>query len=344
MKSDTSTKSIIVIASVMVLIAVIALGIPAFREKIVQPVLEDATGGIGGYNPISTAIYSAEISLSALLVYEILEKLNFKLRLRHLFMILPYVVLAAILRVSEDVGVNFPFVFISPLIQIFILTIFLLSVVLAIIIREKTLREIVFSIYALVLVFFLWWALGGTPLILTSLVMIPLYHFLRSRESFVILLGSIGVIAGLIYIITRFYGIFPIDRSVIIPVLAFLIISTSAAVLVGVILNVGSILIILGSASQALDGIVTYLAVTSFGYVEKHVISKIILGYNPSIYLSIKLFIGLVVGTLSQYLVSLGHKKGDRTLNNIGYLISIYVLSLGIGPGLRDLLRLILQV
>lgn len=344
MKIDTHTKFIIVIATVMALIALIFLGIPAFREKIVQPVLEDAAGRVGGYNPISTTLYSTEIALSALLVYEILEKLNFKLRLRHLLMILPYVVLASILRVSEDLGVNFPYVFISPLIQIFILTTFLLSVVLAVVINEKTLREIVFSIYSLVLVLFLWWALGGTPLVLTPLVMIPFYHFLRSRESFVMFSGFIGVVAGLIYVLTRSYGVIPIDRSVIVPVSAFLIISISAAVLVGVILNIGSILIILSSMSQALDGIVTYIAVTGFGYVEKHVISKIILTYNPNIYLSIKLFIGLMVGTLSQYLVVLGHEKEDRTLNNIGYLISIYVLGLGIGPGLRDLLRVLLQV
>ena len=344
MESNAATKFIIGILSVMILIALFALCIPSLREKIVQPVLEDAMGGVGGYNPISTAIYSLEISLSALLVYLILEKFKFRISLKHLLMIIPYLALASILRVSEDIGANFPYIFISPLIQIFIVSIFCLSVILAVKIREKTFREIVFDIYTIILVFFLWWALGGTPLLLSALAMIPIYHLLKSRESFVMCLGFIAVATGLINLATYFNTVFQINRTVIIPVTAFLTISASVAVILGVILKTGVALIALTSTCQTLDGVVTYLAVTSFGYVEKHVVSRLIIGLSPEIYLLLKILIGLVVGTLSQYLVSLGHKEGDRTLNNIGYLITMYVLSLGLGPGLRDFLRLILLV
>ena len=81
--------------------------------------------------------------------------------------------------------------------------------------------------------------------------------------------------------------------------------------------------------AHALDGFASAIAISSYGYFEQHVVTSVITNTNPWIFPVVKCVLVLVV------LHTLGKKSHG---------LKAAVLVLGLAPGLRDVVRLLLSV
>ncbi len=86
-------------------------------------------------------------------------------------------------------------------------------------------------------------------------------------------------------------------------------------------------------ASQGLDGLITFLGVSSFGYAEEHVFPRFFFGVAPPwLFFASKLILAIMV-----VLVLMRFEEGGGI-----WVPAIYVL--GLAPALRDALRILLAV
>jgi uncharacterized membrane protein len=93
---------------------------------------------------------------------------------------------------------------------------------------------------------------------------------------------------------------------------------------------------------QMFDAAATYVGVDFYGYSEKHPIPNFFFEtFGTSVvFLPIKFALGVAV----VYLIDISFMKDLKDYPNLKGLIKIIIIVLGLGPGTRDILRLVMGV
>jgi uncharacterized membrane protein len=93
---------------------------------------------------------------------------------------------------------------------------------------------------------------------------------------------------------------------------------------------------------QMFDAAATFVGVDFYGYSEKHPIPNFFFETfgTSAVFLPIKLVLGLAV----VYLIDISFSKDLKNYPNLKGLIKIIIIVLGLGPGTRDILRLVMGV
>ncbi len=329
----------------------------------VGPVIADATGkpveyhgvtAYEGYSIVSEIVYGIFLVAFIYILYLFFERYNIKVNLKFILAALPFILYGSVARVLEDAGVfNKPlsYLFISPVIYIQIGILFFISVFYGI--RFKDNRTFVYSlvlkniIYVFIYIFiftkYCRYNLHPVLFALLSVFSFAIYLKFRERDyiaslfsfGFLILAASSSML--IYYAIKNAHFDF---RILIAPAIAFVITAAIyiAAKYYGFELlsdKLNSLLIF----GHMIDAITTYFAVVdplNFGinYGEKHPLPDFLM----------KNFYGIGYPLL-KLLVVLGIIYAIDDLKvNLKNTIKFFILFLGLSPGLRDLLRILIGV
>jgi uncharacterized membrane protein len=93
---------------------------------------------------------------------------------------------------------------------------------------------------------------------------------------------------------------------------------------------------------QMFDAAATFVGVDFYGYSEKHPIPDFFFQTfgTSAVFLPIKLALGIAV----VYLIDISFSEDLKNYPNLKGLIKIIIIVLGLGPGTRDILRLVMGV
>jgi len=91
-----------------------------------------------GYNPINTTVYATILVVAAYLIYRALNKLKIKVDKRLGISIIPFIIFGSSLRVTVDAGIFSSFLFITPLIYVFIFAITFIVLNVSLFLEKKS--------------------------------------------------------------------------------------------------------------------------------------------------------------------------------------------------------------
>jgi len=297
------------------------------------PVVADASGHTAYYNGVRASegyTLESEITYGLILViaifgiYKLLKKYDIKIDWKFALALMPYILFGSTSRVLEDTGYfSEPFVywFISPLIYFQIAAYALFFLFLGYYLEKKykkpkvTVNSVLFS--------------GGLVCLLPSLFLIGIWLLgYRWNETtgvrfdvFLIVVGLIVLIVGLVYLIARRF---------------------SSNEKIAVYRNPLNLSMLVG---HLLDGLTSYISISDpFGmglsYAEKHPASNMLLNIWGPLFPIVKFVLIIVVIYVFDVLYKSELKNYQRLVN----LLKIGILILGFSPGLRDLLRVTMGV
>lgn len=354
---------------IIIAIAIFAIAIFLFPRQIydeflwkyfIGPVIADAVGhpveynGIvakEGYTIISEIFYAIFLLSSIYILYKFFEKFDITVDNRFFLSTLPMILLGSFGRVLEDADILKPplsYFFISPLIYFQISIYFSLAILFGIFIKKDKYYIISVAIidflYAMFYLFFRYlfrFILHPLIFVLISLISIYIY-ILHERKDYNASLLSYGFLffipSFLIFLSLPLKMSLHINGIIFISPLLSLI--TASAIWI-VSKYVGSIFHEFINTSlifsHSLDAFTTWMVVANpfslgISYGEKHPISSILLKYGIA-YPLIKIFVIM--------LIIYGVNDLKKNLKNI---IKWLVLFLGLAPGLRDFLRVLIGV
>ena len=298
------------------------------------PIVSDAVGhtvshngvvALEKYTIVSEIIYGLLIAIVLYGLYTLLRKWNIKVTGSFFLALLPYIITGSITRVLEDAQFfTEPFVywFISPLIYIQILLLFLMFLIIGHFLSKKIKNKRIDEQF---IVF-----IGGMILLIPS-ILFMLQIILQTLKMdgsairldvAVVVFSLIGLICLLVYIVSYYFK----NHSFLKPYRNTL--------------NLAMI------AGHMLDGITSWISIYDpfnmgiIGYYEKHPASNFLMELWPPLFPIVKfLLIILVI-----YVFDVIYKDELHAHRRLVNLLKIGVFTLGFAPGLRDLLRVMMGV
>ncbi len=331
-------------------------------KYIIGPVIADASGhpvsyhGVKaheGYSFVSEIIYAIFLLLAIYILYLFFEKIGKTIDKKFFVASMPFILLGSFGRIMEDAGLfkePFSFFFISPLIYIQIGIYFSFAVAFGLYIKK--LKYFIYTAamiegtYILIYVFFNnFFAYLIHPVIFLFFILLSIYFYAISNQDYIASLYSFGMIfftPPFLLSIALGMGVWgnahihiEIFLSIIIAgVVTAIIYAVSKAIKSIYHSTINSILIF----SHGIDAFTTYIAVSNpFGfninYGEKHPLPSLLLSFNGLTYPAIKIIVIL--------LIIYGVEELKKNLKNA---IKFMILFLGLAPGLRDFLRILLGI
>lgn len=329
----------------------------------VGPVVADAVGhkvsyhGIEakeGYSIVSEIFYGLILILFLYLLYLFFERYGVKVNLKFILSSLPFILYGSISRVLEDAGIfekPLSYLFISPVIYVQIGILFFISIIYGIHFKgnKKFLYGIITKniIYILLYIFLLsaYSKYTLNPLIfgVFSIVSFGIYYKCDEKDYNAVLLsfGFLAFISSLYLLIYFAIKEGYIDSRILISPFTALLITLSIYFVsknfdFELLKNKINNLLIFG---HMLDAVTTYFAVVDplkFGieYGEKHPLPDFLMkNFHGIGYPLLKLFV--VIGII--YAI-------DDLKLNLKNTIKFFILFLGLSPGLRDFLRILIGV
>ncbi|MDY6964561.1 MAG: DUF63 family protein [Halobacteriota archaeon] len=257
------------------------------------------------YNPVDTITYAVILGLCLFLVLRLLKRLDVKIDERFILAVSPYMFVGSILRVMEDA-------------EIF----------------EAPVRYLFISPLIYFLIFF-----GCISALIVSL---QLYK-MGNVKDFIPLFGAIGVVWVIV--------------SLTILIMAKEIeLMWVPLVIVGISIAISSIILLIGRhfeldyltswvsfsilTAHLIDASSSYIGISRLGYVGKHVLENLLIDYTDSAVVMYPLKLIVLIPTL-YILYKYYSDEEDIQLKNI---VLLTILMLGIGPGIRNTLRMTLGV
>jgi len=274
-------------------------------EYFINPILQN-----GWFNPVNTVVYAIMLVIAVYFVYMLLDKMNIRIDGYFFAAIVPFIFWASSTRVLHDASVagilspelnEFYSLLIFPTPGSYIITFFLalFSLLIALVIQRYT------KLRYWHVMFFI-----GFALCVWNVILLPAMFF----YPFMIVMGLTGFWT-LLFMIPR---IGPIYNRIKKRIGFF-----SSA-------NIGIL------CSHFLDASATFAALTFYGYVEQHVVPRILIDYiGPSSMFLLKIIVVIPVLWLIDRYTEPGSFRN---------FLKIVVLILGLAPGLRDLIRLMVGV
>ncbi len=257
------------------------------------------------YNPVDTVTYAITLGLCLFLVLRLLKKLDVKIDERFILAVSPFMFVGSILRVMEDADI-----FEAPISYLFISPI----------------------IYFLL--FF----------ICISALLVSLLLFKRGViKDYIPLFGVTGVVCVVVSLgVLLLEG--DVERVWVPPAV------------VGIAVGISSIVYLIGRSynekyltstvsfsiltAHLIDASSSYIGIGRLGYVGKHVVENFLIGSTNSAAVMFPLKLSVLIPTL-YVLDRYFSEEEDIDLKNI---VLLTVLMLGIGPGIRNMLRMTLGV
>jgi uncharacterized membrane protein len=269
------------------------------QEYFVNPILQN-----GWFNPVNTAVYSILLIIGVWLVYRMLARMKVQIDMKFALAILPFIFWGSSTRVLHDAAVAEALP--SALNAFYIMPFFptpgsyliTFGLALAVLLASLLVQRHLRFPY--------WKAMlsAGTVLCIANIIMIPWVTVI----PFALIIGLTAIWTALFYPPVRL-----MPQRFSLPNLGIL-------------------------SSHFLDASATFIALSMFGYVEQHVLPRmLIFDWGP-----ISMFV-LKAAVVVPVLLLIDHytKEEDRNFRNF---LKIVILILGLAPGLRDLLRLMAMV
>jgi len=257
------------------------------------------------YNPVDTVTYAIILGLCLFLVLRLLKKLDVKINERFILAVSPFMFVGSILRVMEDA-------------EIF----------------EAPIRYLFISPLIYFLLFF----------ICISALLVSLLLFKRGMvKDYIPLFGVIGVVCMVTSLgVLLLEG--DVERVWVPPAV------------IGIAVGISSILYLIGRSynekyltntvsfsiltAHLIDASSSYIGIGRLGYVGKHVVENFLIEFTNSAAVMFPLKLSVLIPTL-YILDRYFSEEEDIDLKNI---VLLTVLMLGIGPGIRNMLRMTLGV
>jgi len=333
------------------------------------PVLADAGlpsgGAVAGYNPVNTLFYGALLLVSLIYIHFIFVKLGIKMGNEFFLAISPVLLAGPLLRVLEDAGffrAPASYLFISPLIYVYLGLTTLLAASLSKALLDSSHRWRVYlsAVPALITpALFLIFSIKGVLLappwpfaLLMAAVAISPFLGRKIRWCFhhtLTLFSAAVLTTALLPVFLAPWEGWPTLPQLHPEVALF---SLGGAALTALVLHALlkffkvrfpgraphptgiNAAIIFG---QALDALATAWAVECLGYTEKHVLPRLLFSSTGTAFSMVPLKVFLVVVVL--YFLDVRMRVEGERYPTLLSIIRLSILVLGIGPGLRDVLR-----
>lgn len=275
------------------------------EEYFLNPILSN-----GWFNPVNTAVYGIFLVLGVWLVFRLLGRMRIRIDRHFLYAILPFIFWASTTRVLHDAAVagalSEPLhsFYISPFLPTpgsYLITFGLaLGVLLASLLVQKSLGKAYWKVMASA-----GWVLVGVNLLLLPWAsLFPLLVII----SLTVVFSGVFFLSGRLSRLGRIRvstGLFSMQNNVIM-------------------------------GAHFLDASATVVALSLFGYLEQHVVPRLVIGGlgEPSMFLLKAAVVLPVLWVIDRYT-----EEGD-----FRNLLMIVVLILGLAPGVRDTVRLMVGV
>ncbi len=328
---------------------------PVIADAVNHPVSHHGIEAKEGYTIISEVIYATGLIAAMYGLYLFFEKFGIVLNTKFFISSLPFILLGSFGRVLEDAGLfkqPFSYFFISPLIYAQIGIYFFFSILFGVFIKNDkkfTFSAIlIFLIYLAIYIFFKSYFLYLLhPIIFLLIIMFSIFiYYISEKKDY----NTSMLSFGLIFFLPAFfsfmafcYGIW--GKPEFHPaILISILIATIIAFLIYLISKffksifhnfINSSIIF----SHSLDAFTTYMAVVNpfkfnISYGEKHPIPAWLM----------KKFYGLSYPLIKIGIILIIIYSIDELKENLKNTIKFFILFLGLSPGLRDLLRILIGV
>jgi len=325
---------------------------PVVADAVGHPVEYHGVKAYEGYTIVSEIVYGAFLVLFIYLLYLFFEKYSIKVDLKFILCSLPFLLYGSFARVLEDAGIfqkPLAYFFISPVIYIQIGIFFFLSILYGL--KFKDAKTFAYSLalkdigYTLLYIFIFtkYCRYNIHPIIFALFSLFAFYvYYKQEKKDYNASMLSFGLLtfssAFFIFIYFSLGNANFLPEILIAPFLAFII--SFLLYIIGysyeILHNKMNALLVF---SHMLDGLTTYFAVVNplnfkIEYGEKHPLPEFLMKRFHGIgYPLLKLFV--ILGII--YVI-------DDLKMNLKNTIKFFILFLGLSPGLRDLLRILIGV
>ena len=269
------------------------------QQYFIGPILSN-----GWFNPVNTAVYSVLLIIGVWLVYRLLMKMKISIDMKFALALLPFIFWGSSTRVLHDAAVADA---LPPALNAFYAAPFFPTPGSYFITFGLALGVLLISLLVQKFVRFPYWKAMfsiGAVLCIINIILTPFVTFL----PLALIVGITLLWTALFYPPTRLY-----PQHFSLPNLGIL-------------------------SAHFLDASATFIALSMFGYLEQHVVPRmLIFDFGP-----ISMFV-LKIAVVVPVLILIDRYTKDTDKNFINFL-KIVILILGLAPGLRDLLRLMVMV
>jgi len=259
-----------------------------------------------GYNPVNTITWAFVLVLCLFLTLKLLKKLEIAIDHRFIATVAPYIVVGASLRVMEDAEL------VTPPLSYLLITPFIFFLVFAccialLILSVKVSCSKNRGDYNYTLPFGL---IGLLWMIANLTILVSMEEVIAPWVLFAVT-GISGILISVIYVISRIFGIHFLTERLNVAVLA----------------------------AHLLDASSSYIGIDMLGYTGKHVLEGLIVTYAGTAAGMYPLKLGILIPLL--YLLDTQFTDEEVDLKN---LVLLALLIIGLAPGVRNTLRLMVGV
>ncbi len=338
---------------ILLIITIVPAANDFWNTYFVDPIMADSKGEEGAkYNTYNTIFYGLVFFLMFMLVNEILEKWGITIDERFVICAAPLVILGGFSRVLEDADLFEPpiqYLFISPLIY-GIITFYALSVIrLGKWLSESDLPSLTKGQGLVALAiggYGLWWYfVPGDWVHLSSWSLIVLAAAALTAEYYrgaplrdpILFFGITTALLLLLTILTLAQGTVThpaiLGEALLLSSMLTFMVWFLSGTLLNVRLNTLYLLLYFG---HFFDGAATFLGIEEYGYREKHVLPTAFIEYVGTAAVMLPLKFLVVTGVILAIESEESKENHKETIN----LLLLFLLTLGLAPGTRDVLRI----
>ena len=324
-----------------------------WTDHFVDPIMADSNNEEGAkYNIYNTIAYGFVFFLLFLLIHKLLTDWKIKLDDRFVFASVPLLILGGAARVLEDADMFEPplqFFFISPLIYGTLVVYGSLVLALGVWLSRSPLPSLTKGLGLISFAiggYGLWWYFAPNEWVHPSSWALVVFSvsaltaefykgkplrdpvlFFGITTTLVLILAYLNLAQNEIVNSEVFWNTLAITS------LLTLIVWFVCQVVIEKPLNPLYVLLYFG---HFLDGSATYLGLDQYGYIEKHVLPKFFIEHFGTAFVMLPLKFLVVTGVI----YALESEKSKEEEPAMVALLLMFLLALGLGPGTRDILRI----
>jgi len=281
------------------------------NDYFLNPILSN-----GWFNPINSIVYGIILAAAVYLVFRLLKRMSIRIDRHFLYAILPFVLWGASTRVLHDAA--YAGVLTGALGGFYSLPIFptpgsyfiTFTLALAVLVGSLLVQKFVKLPY--------WKCMlaAGIALDIINFILLPRFYPI----PMLMILGITGLWTALFLLLYRFAGMVDAKRSRVFVALKEIFTLDNSCIL----------------SAHMLDASATFVALAFFGYAEQHPLPRTLIALsNPAAMFALKLVVLIPV----LYIIDHYSEKGE-----FRNFLKIVILILGLAPGLRDAIRLMVGV
>ncbi|EHQ35821.1 DUF63 family protein [Methanoplanus limicola] len=262
------------------------------------------------YTIVDTLTYALILILSVYLVYRWLERTGISIDRDFILAVIPYVVLGGTLRVVEDTGIiPYPW-YILLITPVIFFAIFFYAIIVLIISRTLESKGIIRR-------YTQGFAAGGIIAVIASLIPLVWYGITQSEihiSVMVIILAMAFASSAAVWLVIRYVFKWDFASDILYKLLIFGHLLDASATSFGIDLH-------------------------EMAYVEQHVVGSALIDATGTAFSMFGLKLVVVIPAI--YILEMYRKEGNKAL---WHLIILAMIMVGMAPGIRDMVRMILYV